>query len=392
MPLETDKNTIDPKSLINLPDDFDPEDVFGINVLENTQEPIPSLTDHQKRQWADLEWKKVPISNNEPAIHEEPLTAISSRLLISPRYFERDMHGSAPEIFLRASVAARLKIIDNALKKINRRVLVWDGWRSMETQAALFMEFLAILRAKFPQYDEDRLIKETQKYVSIPSQNPFKPSPHVTGGAVDWTIATPDGKPVNMGCKFDEFEAVAQTRYFETLDRKLNPAEEEAKKNRRLHFWVANNVGLANYPEEFWHSSNGDQMWGMSNGTKAFFGPAPFDTLGKLLEPIKPITANIGGQKQVFYMNLSDTGNAGLYLPTRHLNGIDGVSAKPFTRINYPFQSFESAQHAIALTNRAVRALYEADSALNGQRELTRAEIIEILRSSTGVVPFEKAA
>lgn len=392
MPLETAQNTIDPYAVFSLPDNFDPEKELGINVLDNASEPIPLLNESQKRQWADLEWKKIPIANDNLKLHEEPLVAISSRLLISPRYFERDMHGAAPEIFLRASVAARLIIIDNALKKIGLRILVWDGWRSMETQSDLFLEFLASLRIKFPHYDEERLKKETQKYVSIPSQNPFKPSPHITGGAVDCTIATPDGRPINMGCKFDEFEAITQASYFEKLDRNLNPDEEEARKNRRLRFWVAHNVKLANYPEEFWHSSYGDQMWGMANNTDAVFGPAPFDTLGKLLEPIKTITATIDGQRQEFAMNLSDTHNAALYFPTQHLNGIDGIRARPFTRINYPFQSFESAQLAIAKTNRAVRALYEADTALNGQRELTRAEIIEIITTNTGVRPFETAA
>jgi len=129
-------------------------------------------------------------------------------------------------------------------------------------------------------------------------------------------------------------------------------------------------------------------MWGMTNATDAFFGPAPFDTLGKLLEPTKTVSATVDGQRKQFAMNLSDTNGAALYFPTGNLNGLNGIRVRPFTRVNYVFRDFESAQQAVAKVNRAVRALYEADTALNGQRELTEDEIMRIIATATGVSPL----
>ncbi len=79
--------------------------------------------------------------------------------------------------------------------------------------------------------------------------------PHLTGGAVDLTlIKLSTGKPLPMG-KFGAIfgsNPVAQT--FVTVG-----LTEEEQENRKLLYRSAAEVGLVNYPEEWWHYAIGDR-------------------------------------------------------------------------------------------------------------------------------------
>lgn len=74
-------------------------------------------------------------------------------------------------------------------------------------------------------------------------------------------------RELNMGTTFDHFGPEAAMSYFEHISEdELTPEQREARNNRRLMYSVMTQAGFANYPEEWWHWSYGDQMWAANLG------------------------------------------------------------------------------------------------------------------------------
>ena len=84
-------------------------------------------------------------------------------------------------------------------------LVVWDGYRSIETQAALYDAYLDELTMVHPDLPADALEEAASRYVTPPSRSPAAPPPHLTGGAVDLTLADGDGGPLDLGTDFDAF-------------------------------------------------------------------------------------------------------------------------------------------------------------------------------------------
>lgn len=209
-------------------------------------------------------WKEI-------SIHEcgEPLISLNGipGILVEPVYFRQQISGAIETMCVREEVAARLNEVVKRLPG-GLCILVWDAWRPVECQEGLFESFKTQLRRDHLDWNKERLLEETQKYVSLPSNNPARPSPHNTGGAIDLTLANEKGQPLPMGTKFDDFTPKSGTLYFE-----MNSEDQEAKNNRRLLYWLMKAAEFTNYPEEWWHFDFGNQFWGKQTEEDAFYGP-----------------------------------------------------------------------------------------------------------------------
>ncbi len=146
--------------------------------------------------------------------------------------------------------------------------LVYDGWRPYRVQLALYEMLKKQLIEK--GFSGSKLKNELRKFVDKPSENPLRPANHLTGGAVDLTIANKNG-PLNMGTNFDEFTDMARTDFFERIK---NPDPEELRiiENRKLLKGIMEEVGFTNYEEEWWHFDYGNQNWALRKGTVAIYG------------------------------------------------------------------------------------------------------------------------
>src|SRR3989344_9409865 len=102
-------------------------------------------------------------------------------------YLPNQLSGSLITIFIRQGVAERLIRAEEMLPQ-GYHLVVFDGWGPLEGQKSLYDEYYQSLKTKFPSWSEDELAQETQKYVSLPSNNPARHPPHNTGGAVDLAI------------------------------------------------------------------------------------------------------------------------------------------------------------------------------------------------------------
>lgn len=220
-------------------------------------------------------WKEVPIKDcGEPLIR---LNDLDPKVEVVAEYYRQGIDGSSSIQYLRQGAAERL--IDAASKLPSGfKLVVFDAYRPLSVQTALFNSQLQNLRERYPTVTDDQLIEETQRYVSIPSYDLTKPSPHATGGAIDLSIVGRGGILLDMGTDFDHFGIEAQTAYF-----KNQRNWEDVHSNRSLLYTVMTQAGFTNYPEEWWHFDFGNQFWGEVSGQSAIYGLADLENLnGKI--------------------------------------------------------------------------------------------------------------
>lgn len=249
-------------------------------------------------------WKELPIQETE--LSREPLVPLGifsehPKILTSSAYADEHdsspyvggLEGSLTALFVRQGVAERL---DQAAGFLPRgyHLMAMDTYRTLEVQQALYDQYSDGLRRQHADWSDEEISAETQKYVSLPSHDPTRPSPHNTGGAVDLLIvkvpveiqdqideidkALADlpadnwqadyllqmqrsqlmrlhASPLEFGTQFDHGGAEAALRHYEELLEagELNLEDEEALQNRRLLYSVMIKAGFEPYADEWWH-------------------------------------------------------------------------------------------------------------------------------------------
>jgi len=221
-------------------------------------DPIPPLH-------ANDGWRDVPITpTDEPLV---PVDAIDGRIIDRAQYHAWGLPGSLPRSWVREDVATRLGRVARGLPE-GFTLVVWDAYRPLTVQSALFSAYLAELIAVHPEMPADALEHAAARYVTPPSRSVLAPPPHLTGGAVDLTLGFADGRVRDLGTDFDAFVPEAETHAFEHVDA-------PTRELRRLLYWSMRAEGFTNYSEEWWHFDFGDQFWGLVTGHPAVYGPAP---------------------------------------------------------------------------------------------------------------------
>ena len=208
--------------------------------------------------------------------------------LLNPPYY-RALNGAATSLQCRKTVATKLLEADNFLRPCGIALHVWDAQRSLKCQKALWDYFVEDARRKKPAASQDEWTENAKIYCSDPSQfnsdDPTTWPSHLTGGAVDLTLKRiSTGELLFMGGVFDDPSEISHTAYFEAFAAKelLTPSNFEARRNRRLLYWVMNRFGFSNFSNEWWHYDWGTQMWvanfnhqpGVPCPAKAHYGPA----------------------------------------------------------------------------------------------------------------------
>ena len=163
------------------------------------------------------------------------------------------------KVYLRASVAQALIQILNILPQ-HCKLKIYESLRLIETQHKLF----ALVKNDFakdnPQWTQDQLNNETEKWVAHPDKDP----PHSTGGVFDLTIIK-NGSELDMGSPINSINETSYTIAF------LSPA---AAVNRSLLIIILHAAGFINNPREWWHWGIGDTRGGAVLGKRPLYGPA----------------------------------------------------------------------------------------------------------------------
>ncbi|CUH15758.1 D-alanyl-D-alanine dipeptidase [Jannaschia seosinensis] len=187
--------------------------------------------------------------------------------------------GAVPDLLLRAPLAERLAGVNARLAPYALELWVFDAWRPVAVQNYFHDRWMpARLRALHPDWSEDRIATETERYWARGARgviDPASPPPHATGAALDLTIRRRDGAELFMGTIFDDVSEASNTAAFEAEPDGLAFSAREARANRRLLYWLMAEAGFANNPTEWWHFSRGDQMWARITGAAAAFYSVP---------------------------------------------------------------------------------------------------------------------
>lgn len=221
--------------------------------------PIPAIQNERAAASSPV------VESGEPMI---PLSTLSPRIEVYPVYYHQGYDGTQPEAYLRKGAAHRLVAAAKQLPE-GYRLVVLDGWRSYQVQASLYERFRQSLLAQGWQEGEE-LAAELGKFVALPTKDIHTPPPHLSGGAVDLTIAGPDGW-LEMGTAFDDFSDQAATRHYE---ERLSLTEKESliRENRRFLYHLMSEAGFVNYPKEWWHYEYGTRTWARQTGRQAIYG------------------------------------------------------------------------------------------------------------------------
>ncbi len=200
---------------------------------------------------------------DEPLV---PVVTLGPRIIEDPRYVAMGLPGALPGCWVRKGVGERLVRASESLPD-GLVLLIWDGWRSIETQTALFEAHVDDLAQQYPHLQRPELEQVARPYVTPPDPGHHAPPPHVTGGAVDLTLADADGTELDLGTGFDAFVPEAGAAALEGISI-------PARANRRLLFHALTAQGLTAYVEEWWHFDHGNQFWAAVTGGTPRYGVA----------------------------------------------------------------------------------------------------------------------
>lgn len=278
-------------------------------------------------------WKDIPLREDDsldPLIPLGPLSQEAEILMTSSLYFgehsnspyaenRNKLEGSLLTLFARQSVVHRLLVAEHLLPA-GYHLLVFDAYRPYQVQKSLHDFYKQKLREKYPDMDNETLESETQKYVSLPSIDPTRPSPHNTGGSVDVAIVKLDqaheeellqirshltdvhlniakqvgmemrlsatmrchAKMLDFGTAFDHGGEKSALAYYESkiaAGEILTDNDMLACNNRRFLFGIMMQAGFQPYFAEWWHFNAPESQMGAATAglDYATFGAVGLD-------------------------------------------------------------------------------------------------------------------
>jgi D-alanyl-D-alanine dipeptidase len=144
------------------------------------------------------------------------------------------------------------------------RICWVEGHRDPKLQERYFNNYRERLEELDRNLSDEDSYLLASRYVAPP-----KIAPHVSGAAIDLTLCDEEGSELDMGTPVNATpEDSNGTCYFDAA------VSVEARWNRTVMAKALEEVGLVNYPTEWWHWSYGDRYWAMATGaTAGIYGP-----------------------------------------------------------------------------------------------------------------------
>jgi D-alanyl-D-alanine dipeptidase len=168
-------------------------------------------------------------------------------------------------IWARATVVEMLARAQESLPA-GLHLFVIEGYRSLARQRVLYERFWAQSLAEHPEWPLS--VRRRMVNRMIAPTDVTCPPGHCTGGALDVSLVTADGREIDMISPC-EGRLSCPTTFYDGLTP-------EALANRRLLCETLEAQGFRNYPYEWWHYSYGDSGWAFRMNLPACpYGAAP---------------------------------------------------------------------------------------------------------------------
>lgn len=264
------------------------------SLTEYFERPIPLNSSLPKRP----SYRQFPVNLDDPRFNEPLVDAVAEGIAGENIYNRTDgwnapyfkpFPGTEPGVLVRESVFNLLKEVNRRLETLHLELYLLDGFRTIECQQAIYNWMYEHTQKNNPDASDDDIKAIISNYISSTTNYDPKDSTtwtsHVTGGAIDVTLrSTATKQELYMGGVFDDPSEISFRDYYELPEifQASSASHHEARRNRRLLFWVLIDAGFTSLPAEWWHFDFGDQLWSRNQlpseeggeNRIAFYGPA----------------------------------------------------------------------------------------------------------------------
>ena len=214
-------------------------------------------------------WSPIPIEECGEPLQDLPREFL--RMEPHPYMALGAPYGASGNPFqLRQGVVQRLLKAQQRLSDHDPslRLSIFDAWRPIAVQAFMVEHSIADLcRERGVELTSgdtfDQVVADVGRFWAAPSRDPATPPPHSTGAAVDLTLSSSEGTPLEMGGEIDAIGAISEPEHY------AGEEEPDARcwhQRRQLLADVMDASGFAQHPNEWWHYSFGDQLWAWRKG------------------------------------------------------------------------------------------------------------------------------
>lgn len=195
--------------------------------------------------------------------------------ILKPHPYEKlgaDYQGRSPYV-LRTGVLKRLDQARLTLADIEPswEILVFDAYRPIAVQQFMVDHTFAEIVARnglqsqlLTPEQRENIYQQVYQIWAIPSDDPLTPPPHSTGAALDITLLDQSGQSMDMGGEIDELSPRSQPNYYQTAQAANDAQRQEFElyqRRRELLNIIMESAGFLRHPGEWWHFSQGDQLW-----------------------------------------------------------------------------------------------------------------------------------
>ena len=214
-------------------------------------------------------WSPIPIEECGEPLQDLPREFL--RMEPHPYMALGAPYGASGNPFqLRQGVVQRLLKAQQRLSDHDPslRLSIFDAWRPIAVQAFMVEHSIADLcrerGVELMSGDAfDRVVADVGRFWAAPSRDPATPPPHSTGAAVDLTLCSSEGTPLEMGGEIDAIGAISEPEHYAGQE---DPDARCWHQRRQLLADVMDASGFAQHPNEWWHYSFGDQLWAWRKG------------------------------------------------------------------------------------------------------------------------------
>ena len=187
------------------------------------------------------------VSNVNVSENGEKLVLLNNvrpdSLVVFSKAFKEHKQGSIENVLVRETVKERLIAASEHLPK-GYRLVVWETYTP----------------------------KALQESIRNTKLDDISGLSHMTGGAVDVSLADEKGNLLDMGTDLNHGSPENKsTMYFEELSE-LNEQEEKLREHRRILFHAMSEAGFVNNPLAWFHWDYGNLWWAKVKGEDAFYG------------------------------------------------------------------------------------------------------------------------